>query len=75
MSGTTDTPRTDGVAETRIVKGKPRDIVDADFARQLEREAAAWRAVAEKYKQHDGDYELTECDLAFDALKSQLKLP
>lgn len=33
-----DTPLTDAMAETRIVKGKPREIVDADFARNMERE-------------------------------------
>ena len=33
-----DTPRTDKESENRIIMGKPRDIVGADFARGLERE-------------------------------------
>ena len=33
-----DTPETDEKSETRIVKGKPRNIVDSEFARQMERQ-------------------------------------
>lgn len=40
----TPTPRTDEVAEIRIVKGKPLKIVTADFARQLETELTALQA-------------------------------
>lgn len=42
---------------------------------QLEREAAAWRAVAERYRLHDGKHELVECDEAFDAIKAELEKP
>jgi hypothetical protein len=37
------TPITEAVAETRIVKGKPREIVDADKMRDLERQLAEAR--------------------------------
>jgi hypothetical protein len=53
-----------------------------EFSQQLEREAAAWRAVAEKYRSSEfvkgtiGVLEtLKEADEAFDALKSQLTQP
>lgn len=34
------TPRTDFESEVRTIRCNPREIVDADFARQLERELA-----------------------------------
>ena len=40
---------TDAVAEIRIVKGKPREIVDADFARELERQLRALVTVCDEY--------------------------
>ena len=39
---------TDSVAETRIVKGKPSEIVDADFARALESSLTKARKEAEE---------------------------
>lgn len=79
------TPRTDAAAETRIVKGKPREIVDADEMRNIERESAAWKAVAEMYwKTSEFDIKdeprklerlLFEADRAFDALKAELEQP
>jgi hypothetical protein len=44
------TPKSDAVAETRIVKGKPREIVDADFARDLERQLAEAREQSSKWQ-------------------------
>lgn len=46
-------------------------------ARQLEREAAAWKAVAEMYRgaESGASPELMAADEAFDALKSQLEKP
>jgi len=66
-------PITDAAAETRIVKGKPREIVDAEFARQLEREDSAWKAVAEGLRSAATAAQQRAADDAFDALKSQLE--
>lgn len=48
------TPETDAVAEVRIVKGRPREIVDASFARELEKQRdlalEAWHIEKEKTK-------------------------
>jgi len=49
--------------------------VSADFARQLEREAAAWRAVADMYRKTHGVTGLDEADEAFDALNAELEKP
>lgn len=53
------------------------DWTEADFTRQLEREAAAWRAVAEMYRSPKGGSTclqiIIKAEKAFDALKSQLK--
>jgi hypothetical protein len=65
------TPRTDAAAETRIVRGRPREITDAEVARQLEREAAAWRAVAETIHSASNLDELQAAHEAFDALKNE----
>jgi hypothetical protein len=42
---------------------------------QLEREAAAWKAVAEMYRNTYGVTGLDEADDAFDTLKSKLTQP
>lgn len=69
------TPRTDAAAETRIVKGKPREIVDADEMRDLERQAAAWRAVAEGLRNAYHHEEIVAACKAFDAIKAELEKP
>lgn len=47
------------------------DVIDVEEFRDLEREAAAWRAVAEKfYNATDGEM-YAACE-TFDALKSQV---
>jgi hypothetical protein len=79
------TPRSDTSADSCFVGG---ETVDADVSRQLEREAAAWKAVAEQLATELRDLaELTNSCLlekptealtaikAFDALKSQLEKP
>lgn len=51
----------------------PPVTLDAYLAmQQLEREAAAWRAVAEKYRRHFYESDIRLANEAFDSLKSQL---
>lgn len=64
------TPRTDKNV-TKLSK-TPDCFCEAEHARQLEREAAAWRAVAEKYRRHFYESDIRIANEAFDALKSQL---
>jgi len=49
--------------------------VCANFASKLEREAAAWRSVAEMYRNTHRVAELDEADESFDALNAELKKP
>ena len=50
-----------------------REVVFAEDSAQLEREAAAWKAVAEMYRGHR--HTNAKCAEAFDALTQQLKTP
>ena len=73
------TPKTDAAANSCFGGD---ETVDADVSRQLEREAAAWKAIAEMYRKsesvensHELLIVLDEATEAFDALKSQLEKP
>jgi hypothetical protein len=62
------TPMTDRIAT-------PGDWVQAGLSRQLECEAAAWRAVAEAIHSASNLDELQAAHEAFDALEDELEKP
>lgn len=45
--------------------------VESEIVRGIEREAAAWRAVAYAYRLHASESELAKCDEAFDRLLAE----
>jgi hypothetical protein len=67
------TPRTEAAAYSDPTPG--HEVVSLDDARQLEREAEAWKAVAEKYRKSLKHWDLAAANVAYDALKSQLEKP
>lgn len=76
------TPRVDSEIRDMGTDGDGDAYLHVSFCRQLEREAAAWRAVAEMYRSSEsvkGSIAVLKimnaADKAFDALKAQLTKP
>ena len=71
----TDTPITDEAWGRPYTRQDHRLHAMRRTCIELEREAAAWREVAEMYRNTHGVTGLDEADEAFDTLKSELTQP
>lgn len=59
---TTDTPRTDAEVWKVVYHHKDEIVVDADFARQLERELAALETEFQHYRENQNTFAIALCE-------------